>query len=76
MPKYKVAGSRRVFGVEPGDTFERDIDPVTEERLLQGGAITRVSTRSYRRSEPEETTPASQAEQTEAAASEEVTNDG
>lgn len=75
MAKYRVAGSRRVFGVEPGDTFERDIDPVTEERLLQGGAITRVSTRR-RRLEPEETTPAVQAEQTEAPASEEVINDG
>lgn len=43
MPqRYRVSGASKVFGVAPGGTFERELDPVQEERLLKGGAITKV----------------------------------
>lgn len=60
MPQqYKVSGTSKVFGLEPGTTFERKIDPVQEERLLKGGAITKVR-RSPAKPKPEQAkTPAS-----------------
>ena len=36
---YRVSGASKVFGVEPGETFEREIPPEQEAQLLAGGAI-------------------------------------
>jgi len=38
--KYRVNASTAVLGHEPGETFEADLDPVLEQRLLDGGALT------------------------------------
>lgn len=51
MPqRYRVSGTSKVFGFEPGKTFERELDPVQEERLLQGGAIKKVRPRPAKKS--------------------------
>ena len=42
MPKYEVIGSFDVFGVEPGETFDADLDEFDETRLVDGGHIARV----------------------------------
>ena len=39
MQAYRVSGSQPVFGHQPGETFERDIAPEQEARLLASGAI-------------------------------------
>lgn len=40
--RYRVTAPTKVFGVTPGNTFTRDLDPVTESRLIQSGAIKKV----------------------------------
>jgi len=40
--RYRVTAPTRVLGVEPGEVFEREIDPAQEERLLKRGALVRV----------------------------------
>lgn len=58
--KYRVTAPSKVFGVEPGKTFEREIDPVQEARLIDSGAITKVRRRSRPATEnTERATPAS-----------------
>lgn len=39
MNSYKVLGPKAIYGVEPGDTLERDLSPEQEERLVARGAI-------------------------------------
>lgn len=36
MKRYRVTGTRPVFGHPPGSEFERDIPPAQEARLLRG----------------------------------------
>ena len=57
--RYRVTAPTKVFGVEPGETFTREIPEVQEARLIASGAIERV--RSYRKPAPI-TEPAPQAE--------------
>lgn len=40
--RYRVSGPNRVFGREPGTTFEREIPAEQEARLLASGALTRT----------------------------------
>lgn len=42
MPKYKVVGGFKVFGTEPGETFDADLDEFDESRLISGGHIVAV----------------------------------
>ena len=42
MPKYKVVGACTVFGTEPGETFDADLDEFDEARLISGGHIVAV----------------------------------
>lgn len=41
--KYRVCGTSRVFGNEPGSTFMRELDPAHERRLIEAGSIARVA---------------------------------
>lgn len=36
---YRVCGAFRVFGYEPGETFDKQLDVRQERRLLNSGAI-------------------------------------
>lgn len=71
--KYRVTASSKVFRVEPGDTFERDLDPVTEARLIDSGAIEKVSNRrpSYRPPSPAISSFSATTEQVEPASGDE-----
>lgn len=40
------AGPSKVFGVEPGETFQRLIPPEQEARLIASGAITESKAKS------------------------------
>lgn len=51
------AGPSKVFGVEPGETFEREIPPAQEARLLTSGAIKESRAQSVD-VKPSEQTPA------------------
>ena len=42
MPRYRVVGTHEVLGHAPGESFEADLDPVQERRLIAGGHIARV----------------------------------
>jgi hypothetical protein len=44
MRKYKVIGSFAVFGNEPGEDFEAELDEFDETRLIEGGHIAAVGT--------------------------------
>ena len=39
MPKYKVVGSFAVFGNQPGEEFDAELDEFDETRLIEGGHI-------------------------------------
>lgn len=39
MEKYRVSGPHAVFGHAPDETFEREIPPEQEARLLASGAL-------------------------------------
>lgn len=39
MKTYVVTGDRRVFGVEPGQTVQRELTPELERRLTKAGRI-------------------------------------
>lgn len=39
---YRVAGAHRVLGREPGETFQADLPPEQEARMLARGSITRA----------------------------------
>jgi hypothetical protein len=39
MKTYRVSGTRKVFGHEPGTTFKRDIPAAQEASLMKSGAI-------------------------------------
>lgn len=51
--RYRVAGPREVLGHAAGESFDADIDYVTEARLVAGGHIERVA-REPERNEGEE----------------------
>lgn len=40
--KYEVVGPFVTLETAPGGTFERELDPVMEQRLLEQGAIREV----------------------------------
>jgi hypothetical protein len=42
MAQYRVSGTQKVFGHEPGAVFTAVLDPEQESRLLERGSITRV----------------------------------
>lgn len=39
MGRYRVTAKSRVLGHEPDTTFEADLDPNQERRLLESGAL-------------------------------------
>lgn len=43
VPEYRVVGNHSVFETAPGKTFKKSLDPAHEARLIDGGAIERVS---------------------------------
>ena len=40
MGRYRVTGSRSVFGFPPGSSFERDLSAAEEARKVRGGHLT------------------------------------
>ena len=46
MQRYRVSGGSRVLEHAIGSTFEHDFDPIHEQRLIVGGAITRLPDRT------------------------------
>ena len=42
MSLYRVGGELPVLGRDPGSTFEAELDPEHEARLLERGSLTRV----------------------------------
>lgn len=58
MARYRVSGSQRVLGHEPGSRFEADLDPAHETRLIGAGHLTRLAEREKK---PESTAAAHEA---------------
>ena len=56
VQKYRVTAPSKVFGVSPGDTFERELEPIQEARLLDSGAISKVAPKKAAKS-PEQSAP-------------------
>jgi len=46
MGKYKVEGTRPVFGHEPGETFEKDLTEEQEARYVARGSISLAGAQS------------------------------
>jgi len=44
--KYRVKGSHRFLGHEPGEEFEADLDEGQEKRAVARGSISRVNKKS------------------------------
>ncbi len=51
MGKYKVEGTRPVFGHEPGETFEKDLTEEQEARHIARGTLVLVGAQSSTPSE-------------------------
>lgn len=55
--KYKVTGPTAYQGHPPGETFEADLDPGTEQRALARGSIKKVTTKEEEGSDAEADRP-------------------
>ena len=54
MSKYEVVGSFQVMGVEPGGTFDAELDEFDEGRLIDGGHIAAVGKKAAKAADNEE----------------------
>ena len=54
MPKYEVIGSFAVFGNQPGEEFDAELDEFDEDRLISGGHIAAVEPKAVKADDEKE----------------------